>query len=183
MASRANEVERMLCTFEVRRAGLCDRTFPRTLTTTSVCFLRIANPIPPLPASLPDSLAQRNATKAKLNDDEDDDMKYSMSTPKRSWNCLLRVWQAGGVSDERIIQDINRWKEAIPRIIANQGCALLDVHRNGHRKEAHRQENSSRRVRRLQENRPAKGLDLAKFSAYTLKNADSFQNLPILQHD
>eukprot|EP00968_Pinguiococcus_pyrenoidosus_P003987 scaffold264_cov317-Pinguiococcus_pyrenoidosus.AAC.1 len=31
-----------------------------------------------------------------LHLDEDDDMKYSMSTPKRAWNCLLRVWQAGG---------------------------------------------------------------------------------------
>ena len=73
--------------------------------------------------------------------DEDDEDKtlpkgerYSMGLPNDAWRTMCEVWSRAP-SSERIIEDIDRFKKAVERIIAAEGCYVEEYDaRHGHRK-------------------------------------------------
>ena len=70
--------------------------------------------------------------------------KLSAADPKKLWATMLQVWDyehtdRGFVTEERIINDIDKVAQAICQVIAHSGTVVkaLDK-RNGHRKVASR---------------------------------------------
>ena len=62
-----------------------------------------------------------------------DPKKFSTGTPQECWSTLIRTWQVAP-SQKRIVQDIQRWPEALNAIIAAEGAVVHDrTERHGRR--------------------------------------------------
>ena len=60
--------------------------------------------------------------------------RYSMGLPDDAWRTMCEVWSRAP-SSERIIEDIDRFKKAVEKIIAAEGCYVEEYDaRHGHRK-------------------------------------------------
>ena len=60
--------------------------------------------------------------------------RYSMGPPDDAWRTMCEVWSRAP-SSERIIEDIDRFKKAVEKIIAAEGCYVEEFDAcHGHRK-------------------------------------------------
>ena len=93
------------------------------------------------------------ATKHLPNDD-DDDRKFSLATPKEVARTMQRTWDgtahdvdyetrigpqydgkiSNGLQPARIIEDVDKVRLAIERTVRDKGAINVDVKRDGHRK-------------------------------------------------
>jgi len=73
--------------------------------------------------------------RAKLSTDQ---IKYSFATHGDAEGTLTEAWFSGSVSDELIIQDIEKVERALVMVIERQGTIVKELNRvrKGHRKDA-----------------------------------------------
>lgn len=65
---------------------------------------------------------------------EDDERKFSQSTPNRLTDAYLRVWESVGPTPKRIVQDVLKVGPSWDDIWKNKGGYINNVAREGKRK-------------------------------------------------
>jgi hypothetical protein len=77
--------------------------------------------------------------------DENDNKKFSTSTPNRLTDAYLRVWQSIGPTSKHIIEDVLKVGPSWEAIRQNKGGYVTTVQRNGKKKQMETDESASKK--------------------------------------
>ena len=87
----------------------------------------------PLDSSLFGDLIEKVAMLVVSTGRMEGEDRYTMGTPDEAWRAMVEAWSL--VPEERILEDIGRFKSALEAIVAAKGAYVKDCDlRNGHRK-------------------------------------------------
>ena len=85
----------------------------------------------PLDSSLFGDLIEKVAWLVVTTSHMEGDERYTMGTPDDAWRAMVEAWDL--VPEERILEDIGRFKSALESIVAAKGAYVKDCDlRNGH---------------------------------------------------
>ena len=88
----------------------------------------------PLDSSLLGDLIEAIALNVVATGTHNQGERYSMGTPNEAWRTMSEVWEQSP-TEERIIQDIDRFRVALKKNIAAEGTYVEEYDgRKGHRK-------------------------------------------------